>query len=66
MKRRPDQGAEPLPPPPDQRAAPARPDPTAVQLLLARTLRSIADQQGDEVIKDAAEQLERTVKAPNV
>jgi hypothetical protein len=66
MKRRPDQGAEPLPPPPDQRAAPAPPDSTAVQLLHARTLRAIADQQCDEVIKDAAEQLERTVRAPNV
>ena len=66
MKRRPDQGAEPLPPLPDQRAAPARPDSTTVQLLLARTLRAIADQQGDEVIKDAAEQLERTVRAPNM
>ena len=66
MKRRPDQGAEPLPPPPDQRAAPARPDSTAAQLLLARTLRAIADQQGDEVIKDAPEQLERHVRAPRV
>ena len=66
MKRRPDQGAEPLPPPPDQRGAAARPDSAAVQLLLARTLRAIADQQGDEVIKDAAEQLERTVRAPNM
>ena len=66
MKRRPDQGAEPLPPPPDQRAAPAPPGSTAVQWLLARTLRAIADEQGDAVIKDAAEQLERTVRAPHV
>jgi hypothetical protein len=66
MKRRPDQGAEPLPPPPEQRDAPAPPGSTAVQWLLARTLRAIADEQGDVVIKDAAEQLERTVRAPHV
>ena len=63
MKRRPDQGAEPLEPAPPQEVAPApAPTSTAVQLLLARTLKAVGTRHDDDVIKDAGEQLARLVK----
>jgi hypothetical protein len=64
MKRRPDQGAEPLPPAPPQKVAAPAPDPSskAVQLLLARTLKAVGARHDDDVIKDAGEQLARLVK----
>ncbi len=64
MKRRPDQGAEPLPPPPPpaQGAAPASPSSPAAQALLARTLKAVGGRHGDDVIKDAGERSARLVK----
>lgn len=62
MRRRPNQGAEPLPPAPPRGDNPAPPSSTAVHLSLARTLRDVRELLGDDVIKDTAEQLTRVAK----
>ncbi len=58
MKRRPDRGVEPVPEP----AVAVSPNSSAERLLLARTLKAVGEEHGDNVIKNAGERLARAAK----